>query len=132
MQGGLPTLPDVPPSVCYPGGRHRQRQGPKPGGQRNLDPRIGRGSASRHDDCQHHGGRGPAVRGRVNPGEVLIKAVTLDKPKMLSGLNQTGMWSGTGAHRSPVVDVAPPAEMHDLTPGSIEGVNEVTPLSSPR
>jgi hypothetical protein len=68
----------------------------------------------------------------VNPGEVLIKAVTLDKPKMLSGLNQTGTWSGTGADRSPVVDVAPPAERHDLTPGSIEEVNEVTPLSSPR
>ena len=24
--------------------------------------RIGRGRASRHGDCQHHGGRGPAVR----------------------------------------------------------------------
>src|SRR5208337_3548523 len=41
-QDGLPTLPDVPPSVCYPSGRHRQRRRPKPGGQRNLDPRIGR------------------------------------------------------------------------------------------
>ena len=60
---------------------------------------------------------------------MLIKAVMLDKPKMLSGLNQNGMWSGTGAHRSPVVDVAPPAERHDLTPGSIEEMNEVTPLS---
>ena len=63
-QGGLLTLPDVPPSVCYPSGRHRQRRGPKPGGQRNLDPRIGRERASRHGDCQHHGGRGPAVRVR--------------------------------------------------------------------
>ena len=35
-KGGLLTLPDVPPSVCYPSGRHRQRRGPKPGGQRNL------------------------------------------------------------------------------------------------
>ncbi len=32
-QGGLLTLPDVPPSVCYPSGRHRQRRRPKPGGQ---------------------------------------------------------------------------------------------------
>ena len=63
-QGGLLTLPDVPPSVCYPSGRHRQRRRPKPGGQRNLDPRIGRERASRHGDCQHHGGRGPAVRDR--------------------------------------------------------------------
>src|SRR5207248_10592160 len=63
-KGGLLTLPDVPPSVCYPSGRHWQRWGPKPGGQRNLDPWIGRERASRHGDCQHHGGRGPAVRDR--------------------------------------------------------------------
>ena len=63
-QDGLPTLPDVPPSVCYPSGRHRQRRRPKPGRQRNLDPRLGRERASRHGDCQHHGGRGPAVRDR--------------------------------------------------------------------
>ena len=62
---------------------------------------------------------------------MLIKVVTVNKPKMLSGLDQNGMWSGTGAHRSPVVDVAPPAERHDLTPGSIGEMNEVTP-SSPR
>jgi hypothetical protein len=29
-QEGLLTLPDVPPSVCYPSGRHWQRWGPKP------------------------------------------------------------------------------------------------------
>src|SRR5208283_5658854 len=58
------SLPDVPPSVCYPSGRHRQRRRPKSGGQRNLDPRIGREHASRHGDCQHHGGREPAVRDR--------------------------------------------------------------------
>src|SRR5208337_4671912 len=81
-QGGLLTLLDVPPSVCYPSGRRWQRRGPKPGEQRNLDLRIGRESASRHDDCQHQGGRGPAVRGKVNPGEVLIKVVIGNKPKM--------------------------------------------------
>jgi len=87
-KGGLLTLPDVPPSVCYSSGRHRQRRGPKPGGQRNLDPWIGRERASQHGDCQHHGGRGPAVRGMVKLTEVLLKAVSTDKPKMLSGLNQ--------------------------------------------
>ena len=80
-KGGLLTLPDVPPSVCYLSGRHRQRRGPKPGEQRNPDPRIGRESASRHDDCQHQRGRGPAVRGKVNPGEVLIKVVIGNEPK---------------------------------------------------
>ena len=62
---------------------------------------------------------------------MLIKSVNRDKSKMLTGLDQNGMWSGTGAHRSPVVDVAPPAERHDLTPGMIEEMNEVTP-SPPR
>ena len=33
----------------------------------------------------------------VNLREVPIKVVISDKPKMLSGLNQNGMWSGTGA-----------------------------------
>ena len=32
-QGGLLTLLDVPPSVCYPSGRRWQRRGPKPGEQ---------------------------------------------------------------------------------------------------
>ena len=86
-------------------------------------------NASRHDDCQHHGGRGPAVRGKVNPGEVLIKVVTENKPKMLSGLNQKVSGQVRGLRIIPVADGAPPAERHDLTPGSIEKVNEVTPLS---
>jgi len=51
------------------------------------------------------------------------------KPKMLSRLNQNGMWSGTGACHSPAADGVPPAKRHDLTPGLIEKVNEVTPLS---
>ena len=60
---------------------------------------------------------------------MLIKAVNKDKPKMLSGLNQKGTWSGTGAANSPVADDAPPAERHDPTPGAIEKMNKVTPLS---
>ena len=53
---------------------------------------------------------------QVNPGEVLIKAVNRDKPKMLIGLDQNGTWPGTGVAMSPVADDAPPAERHDLTP----------------
>jgi hypothetical protein len=37
-----------------------------------------------------------------NPCEVLITAVRKDKPKMLSGLDQNGAWSGTGAALSPI------------------------------
>ena len=44
------------------------------------------------------GGRGPAVRGKVNPGEVLIKAVIENKPKMLSGLNQKVRGQVQGLH----------------------------------
>jgi hypothetical protein len=97
-QGGLLTLPNVPPLVCYPSGRRWQRRGPKPGGQRNLDLPIGRERASRHDDCQHHGGRGPAVRGKVNPGEVLLKVVMGNKPKMLSGWDQKVRGQAPGLH----------------------------------
>ena len=48
---------------------------------------------------------------------------------MLTGLNQKVRGQVQGRLGSPVADVAPPAERHDLTPGSIEKVNEVTPLS---
>jgi hypothetical protein len=65
----------------------------------------------------------------VNLGKVLIKAVTGNKPKMLSGLNQKVRGQVQGPGGSPAADVAPPADKHDLTPGSIEKMNEVTPLS---
>src|SRR4051812_17928761 len=90
MQGGVATLPDVPPSVCYPSGRRRQRRGPKPGGQRNLDPidrPWTREPTRRLPASRRSGASSP---GQVNPGEVLIKAVIGNKPKMLIGLNQKG------------------------------------------
>jgi hypothetical protein len=60
---------------------------------------------------------------------VLIKAVIKDKPKMLTGLNQKVRGQAQGLriplsrmkHHRPI--------RHDLTPGAIEKVNEVTPLS---
>ena len=88
-QGGLLTLPDVPPSVCYPSGRHRQRSRPKPEGQRNnLDPRIGRELRKPTRRLPASRRSGASSPGQVNPGKVLIKAVSKNKPKMLSGLNQ--------------------------------------------
>jgi hypothetical protein len=38
-----------------------------------------------------------------------------NKPKMLSGFDQNGMWPGAGTQRFPAADDAPPAERHDLT-----------------
>ena len=130
--GGLSPLPDVPPSVCYPSGRHRQRRRPKPGGQRSLDPRIGRERVSRLGDCQHHGGREPADRDMVNLREVPIKVVNSDQPKMLSGLNQNGTWSGTGS--SPFSRRGWCTTGRQARPQSrvIQKMNELTPLSSPR
>jgi len=42
------------------------------------------------------GGRELGESGMVNPGEALVKAVMFDKPKMLTGLDQKGMWPGAG------------------------------------
>src|SRR3954451_24185357 len=101
MQGGTATLPDVPPSVCYPSGRRRQRRGAKPGGQRNL--------ATKDRPCTLEPTRrlpasrrsGASSPGRVNPGEVLIKAVNRDEPKMLSGSDQTVRGQVRGLHCPP-------------------------------
>ena len=71
---------------------------------------------SRLGDCQHHGGRDLAVRDMVNPGEVPIKAVIINKPKMLLGLNQKVSGQVRGLRIPPVADGAPPAERHDLAP----------------
>ena len=51
----------------------------------------------------------------VNKGEPLLNVVTSNKPKRLTGLNQKGKGSGTGAIKSPVADVAPPAKRRNLT-----------------
>jgi hypothetical protein len=58
--------------------------------------------------------------------------VTGNKPKMLSGLDQKVCGQASGIRSSPIADGAPPAEAHDLTPESIEKVNEVTPVVCPQ
>jgi hypothetical protein len=68
----------------------------------------------------------------VKLSEVLLKAVTIDKPKMLSGLNQKVRGQVQGRPPSPVADEAPPADKHDLTPGSIEKGERSNPVVSPR
>jgi len=99
------------------------------GGQRSLDLTIGRERASRLGDRQYHRGREPADRDMVNLLEVPIKVVTIDKPKMLIGLNQNGTWSGTGSchisrrgRRTTGRQARPKSRM-------ILKMNEITPLS---
>jgi hypothetical protein len=75
---------------------------------------------------------GTSSPGQVNSGEVLIKAVIKDKPKMLTGLDQNGMWSGTRGSEFPRRGCRTTGRQARPYPGTIEKVNEVTPLSSPR
>ena len=62
--------------------------------------------------------------GRVNPGEVLLKAVMFDKPerthKVLTGLDQKVRGQVQGLQRSPAADDAPPAQRRDLTRSGID------------
>ena len=50
----------------------------------------------------------------VNPGEASLNVVIKDKPKMLTGLGQKGMWSGLEAPNSSDADGVPPAKRRDL------------------
>jgi hypothetical protein len=81
--------------------------------QRSLSRKGGSQSASRGCDCQHQRGRAPGSGGWVNPGEAVLNVVTNNKPKMLSGLDQNGAWSGPGVATSPGADAVPPAESCD-------------------
>lgn len=51
----------------------------------------------------------------VNESELLINVVNVNKPKVLTGLNQKGKGPSTDAGTSSVADDAPPAERQDLT-----------------
>jgi len=44
--------------------------------------------------CQHQGGEGLALNGMANVSEPLKSVVTDSKLKMLTSLNQNGMWPG--------------------------------------
>jgi hypothetical protein len=93
-QGGLPTLPDVPPLVCYPSGRRRQRRGPKPGGQRNLDLLIGRERASRPQATA--GGARPVAKADDRPGRaggLMGRAGAL--ASQAEEVSPAGEWIGT-------------------------------------
>lgn len=56
----------------------------------------------------------------VNKCELPINAVTANKLKLLTGLDQKGEWPGAGVPASPVVVVAPPADRQDLTQAGIQ------------
>ena len=68
---------------------------------------------------EHQEGAELGLNGMVNLGELLINVVNGNKPKMLTGLNQNGKWSGLRVTSSLNVDVAPPAKRPDLTRSGI-------------
>ena len=67
------------------------------------------------------------MNGRVNTSESLINVVSADKPKVLIGLGQKGMWPGVEASKSSTADVAPPADRRDLPHLMVLTWNVVTP-----
>jgi hypothetical protein len=60
-------------------------------------------------DCQHQGGRELGLTGMGNTCESLISAVTRNKPKMLTGLDQKVRGQVRVLPMSSDADVAPPA-----------------------
>ena len=56
----------------------------------------GRRIVRRRGDCKHQCGRELGAGRTVNICEPLINVVSRNKPKMLTGLNQNGMWDGIG------------------------------------
>jgi len=105
-----------PTGACVSGKTiERCRWGAKPPGQRNLSLRAGHSTVRSSGDCQHQGGWEQGWGGMVNICEPLLNVVTRNKPKMLTGLNQKGKGSGTGAIKSSVADVAPSAKRRNLT-----------------
>jgi hypothetical protein len=79
------TSPPMLLGVSYRGGRPRQRGGPKPAGQRSLDPhRIGGPPARDGRDCQHHKAVGSqeCVVWSAQ-AKCRLKAVMFNQPKVL-------------------------------------------------
>jgi hypothetical protein len=66
----------------------------------------------------------------VNLREVPIKVVNSEKPKMLSGLDQKGMWSGTGSSPFSRRGRCATGRQARPKPRVIQKINESTPLSS--
>ena len=62
------------------------------------------------------GGWEARLDGMVNKRELLINFVNINKPKMLTGLSQKGVWKGFCAQISQHVDDLPPEERQNLTP----------------
>jgi hypothetical protein len=58
--------------------------------------------------------QGLGLDGRVNRCELSINVVTKERAKDADRLCPKGMWPGTGASLSSVMDDAPPAEREDL------------------
>ena len=71
------------------------------------------------------------MRGRVNSGEVPIKAVMFVERKLLNRSDQKGMWPGTGPQRYPATDDAPPAQRRDL-PHAEPSTERGKPAASPQ
>ena len=75
---------------------------------------------------------GTRVDGMANSGELPINVVRTSKPKMLTGLNQNGMWPGAGASPFPCRRCRATGEQAEPKPSVVRPWNVVSPSSSLR
>ena len=67
----------------------------------------------------------------VNVCELLINAVTLNEPKMLTGSTQKGMWLDISLSIGNTRTVKPPAKRQDLNHSFVSYAKHVKPVSLP-
>lgn len=96
--------PGVLPPVPYQDMRLEQSDGVKLLGQCSLTRKGGNQSVRRDCDCKHQCGTGARANGTANRCELLINVVMHNKPKVMTGLNQKGMWQGSEASYSSDAD----------------------------
>jgi hypothetical protein len=106
----------------YRGVRPERSGGAKPSEQCSLTREGGNLIVREGCDCQHRGGRELGLMVWPTKSEPPINVVKFDKPKMLIGLNQNGMWSGIGVPTSPSADETTTGEQAGPNPsGCIRG-----------
>jgi hypothetical protein len=99
-------------------------------GQRNLFRKEGSSGVSQTCGCQHHRGQAPGSGGLVNLPEAVLNAVNINKPKMLTGLDQTVRGQVLGLH-FPLARMSDHRRRAATFPTLLHQRNVVSPSSFP-
>jgi hypothetical protein len=113
------TRPVIPLTVPYQDMRLRQRGGVKLLGQRTYSRNAGIQVVRNECFCQHQTDKVSGLSSMVNTCELLLNVVKLNKPKVLTGLNQK-VSSWTASPCIVVVDIRLPAQKGNLTYSGIQ------------